>query len=108
MQSALRRYRVIAYVVGVLLLVLVCVAMPLKYLGDQPALVATVGPLHGFCYMVYLVLAFDLGRRANWGLGRMFLFLVAGTIPVMSFLAERRATRLVNAAVVPAPAGTTA
>ena len=95
MQSALRRYQIIAYVVGVLLLVLFFVAMPLKYLADRPTLVQTVGPLHGFVYIVYLVLAFDLARRAGWGLRRTALFLVAGTIPVLAFVAERRATRLV-------------
>lgn len=103
MESALRRYRVMAYVVGVMLLVLVFVAMPLKYFADRPGLVATVGPVHGFLYMVYLVVAFDLARRANWGLGRMALFLAAGTIPFMSFVAERRATRLIEQASAPAP-----
>lgn len=105
MQAALVRYRVIAYVVGVLLLVLFFVAMPMKYAADQPFLVQTVGPLHGFLYMVYLVLAFDLARRAEWPLGRTALILLAGTVPVLSFVAERRATHYVReatAAAVPA------
>jgi len=58
MSAALLRFRVVAYVVGVFLLVLVFVAVPLKYLADQPALAAVVGTLHGFLYMVYLVVAF--------------------------------------------------
>jgi integral membrane protein len=103
-QSALRRYRVIAYLVGVLLLVLMFVAMPLKYLADRPLLVETIGPVHGFMYMVYLVLAFDLARRAGWSLKRTVLLLVAGTIPVMSFVAERWATRQVRAATTAVPA----
>jgi integral membrane protein len=103
MQAALRRYRAIAYVVGILLLVLFLVAMPLKYFADRSALVETVGPIHGFVYMIYLVLAFDLSRRAGWGLGRTAMFMLAGTIPVLSFVAERRATSLVRAATaVPA------
>jgi integral membrane protein len=103
MQSALRRFRVIAYVVGVLLLVLTLVAMPLKYAADRPALVETIGPIHGFVYMVYLVLGFDLARRARWSLRRTVVLLLAGTIPFMSFVAERWATRLVrNAQTVPA------
>lgn len=97
MQSALVRYRVIAYVVGVLLIVLAFVAMPLKYLFDQPELVRWVGQVHGFAYMVYLVLTFDLARRVGWTLRRTVLFMLAGTVPVASFLAERRATRLVGA-----------
>ncbi|MGE5764421.1 MAG: DUF3817 domain-containing protein, partial [Mycobacterium leprae] len=46
--KALTRYRVLAYVVGVWLLLLVLVAMPLKYVGGNDALVAVVGPIHGF------------------------------------------------------------
>jgi len=96
MQSALRRFRVIAYVVGVLLLVLALVAMPMKYVWDEPVLVETIGPVHGFVYMVYLVLGFDLARRARWSLGRTAALLLAGTIPFLSFVAERWATRLVR------------
>jgi integral membrane protein len=91
--AALIRYRVIAYVVGVVLILLVLVGMPLKYIGDQPVVVETVGPAHGFLYMVYLVAAFDLGRRARWPLGRMALVMLAGTIPFVSFYAERAVTR---------------
>ena len=93
---ALTRFRVMAYVTGVLLLILVFVAMPVKYFADQPAMVAIVGPLHGFMYMVYLVTAFDLAVRAKWPFLRTVLVLLAGTIPGMSFVAERKATAWVR------------
>jgi integral membrane protein len=88
--GALIRYRIIAWVVGVVLLVLVLVAMPVKYLGHNDVLVAVVGPIHGFLFMVYVALTFDLGRRARWRLGRMVLVMLAGTIPFLSFWAERK------------------
>lgn len=97
MNAALKRYRVAAYVVGVFLLVLAFVAMPLKYLADEPTLVAIVGPLHGFLYMVYLAVAFDLAVRAKWSLRRTVLVLLAGTVPVLSFVAERKVTGWVRA-----------
>src|SRR5215475_8961287 len=96
MEAALTRFRVMAYVVGVLLLILVFVAVPLRYLADQPLLVSIVGPIHGFLYMVYLVTAFDLAVRAKWPFVRTVLVLLAGTIPVMSFVAERKATAWVR------------
>jgi integral membrane protein len=92
MNAALTRFRVMAYVVGVLLLVLVFVAMPLKYFADRPTMVSIVGPMHGFLYMVYLVAAFDLALRAKWTFQRTLLVLLAGTVPVMSFVAERKVT----------------
>ncbi|MFZ5850646.1 MAG: DUF3817 domain-containing protein [Actinomycetota bacterium] len=102
MSAAVTRYRLMAYVVGVGLLVLVFVAMPLKYLGGNPTAVAVVGPVHGFLYMVYLVVALDLALRARWSLPRTVLVLLAGTIPFLSFVAERRVTRELAA---PAPPG---
>jgi integral membrane protein len=93
MHAALTRYRVMAYIVGVVLVVLVVIGMPLKYLADQPLIVETVGPAHGFLYMVYLVAVFDLARRARWSIGRMALVMLAGTIPFVSFYAERVVTR---------------
>jgi integral membrane protein len=95
-RSALTRYRVMAYVVGVGLLVLVLVAMPLKYLADEPVLVETVGPVHGFLYMVYLVTVLDLAPRCRWSAKRAVLVMLAGTIPFLSFVAERRVTQLVR------------
>lgn len=96
MQGALLRYRAIAYIVGVVLIVLVVIGMPLKYVWDEPSVVETVGPAHGFLYMVYLVAVFDLARRTRWGMRRMLLVMLAGTIPFVSFYAERVATRWVR------------
>ena len=104
MAAALMRFRVVAYIVGVLLLVLVFVAMPLRYIWDDPTLVKLVGPVHGFAYMVYLVVSFDLAVRAKWTFGRTVLVLLAGTIPVMSFVAERKVTGWVRQRITPAPA----
>ena len=93
MQGALTRYRIIAWIVGVVLIVLVLVGMPLKYIGDDDSVVAAVGPAHGFLFMVYVALTFDLGRRAKWPLSRMLLVMLAGTIPFFSFWAERKVTK---------------
>src|SRR4051794_30627194 len=97
-QSALTRYRVIAYVVGVLLLILTLVGIPLQLAGHE-SVVAIVGPIHGFAYMVYLVIAFDLAVRARWSWRYTILVLLAGTVPFLSFVAERRVTRDVRAAL---------
>ncbi|WFE52155.1 MULTISPECIES: DUF3817 domain-containing protein [unclassified Micromonospora] len=97
MGAALTRYRVIAWIVGVVLILLVVIGMPLKYVFDNPVVVETVGPAHGFLYMIYLVAAFDLSRRADWPLKRMLLVMLAGTVPFVSFYAERRVSAWVAA-----------
>jgi integral membrane protein len=89
-RGALMRYRVIAYVVGVMLLLLVFLAMPLKYFAGSPGAMDVIGPTHGFLYMVYLLLTFDLFRRVRWSFPRLVMMALAGTIPFLSFYAERK------------------
>lgn len=101
MSAALTRYRAVAYVVGVVLIALVLVAVPMKYLGGDPTLVGIVGPIHGFLYMVYLVVSYDLARRTQWRWGPTILLFLAGTVPFVSFAAERRVTRLLTGPPVP-------
>lgn len=96
MTAALTRYRVMAYIVGVVLLILVAVAVPLKYVAGQPTLVATVGPIHGFLYIVYLIAAFDLSRRGRWPLIPTLIVLLAGTVPFLSFVVEHQVTARVR------------
>ncbi|SCL39139.1 integral membrane protein [Micromonospora rhizosphaerae] len=93
MGGALTRYRVIAWIVGVALAVLVLIGMPLKYGFDNSTVVAVVGTAHGWLFMIYLAATFDLSRRADWSLKRMLLVMLAGTVPFVSFYAERRVSR---------------
>ena len=93
MTGALQRYRVIANVVGVVLVVFLLVAVPLRYLGGEPRLSETISPIHGFLYLVYLGLTVDLSRRSGWGIWRTLGVMLAGTVPFLSFVVERRTTR---------------
>lgn len=87
--NALLRYRVISYVVGVGLIVLVLIGVPLKYAGNFDGVVAVVGPLHGFLYVVYLLLTLDLARRIRLNIVVTVLVMAAGTVPFLSFVGER-------------------
>lgn len=98
--GALLRYRIMAYVVGVLLVVLIGVGMPLRYLASDPNLNelgtrinGILGVGHGWLYMILLITAIDLGRRVRWGWKRLLGIALAGTVPFLSFVAERYATK---------------
>ncbi len=110
--SALTRYRVMAWVVGVLLIVLCLVGLPLHYgYLVAPDLVPEggsawqvgadisryLGVAHGWLYMIFLVMAFWLSRQARWDLAFTVTTLLLGTVPIVSFWAERRATARVHA-----------
>lgn len=103
MRGALTRYRVMAYVVGVLLLLLVFVHMPLHYIWDIDTPIAI---LHGWLFMVYVVTVIDLSMRCKWNIfPRTFLVAIAGTVPFLSFYAEHRATQWARQAIAASEAG---
>jgi integral membrane protein len=93
--AALGRYRVIAYVVGIGLLALT-VATILDWGFGIPQYAEVIGPLHGFLYMIYLALGVDLAFKARWSAVGSVLVLLAGTIPFLSFVAERQVTKRVR------------
>ena len=88
--AALTRFRVMAWVTGLMLLILVFVAMPMKYIGDDDSLVRFVGVAHGWLYIAYLITALTLAYQARWRPLRTLLVLLAGTVPFASFVAERK------------------
>ncbi|MER5961244.1 DUF3817 domain-containing protein [Streptomyces sp. NPDC002057] len=88
--SVLTRYRVMAYITAVMLLIL-CACMVAKYGFDTgESLTFAVSQTHGVLYIIYLVFAFDLGSKARWPFGKLLWVLVSGTIPFAAFFVERK------------------
>jgi integral membrane protein len=98
--GTLLRYRIMAYVVGTLLIVLVCIGVPLEYLSADgssaqdagTSITMYVGIAHGWLYMVFLVCVALLARTARWSIGFTAVTLLSGLVPFVTFYAERRAT----------------
>jgi integral membrane protein len=86
------RYRVMAYITGVVLMILCFVGIPLQIAG-YPALVNVVGTAHGILYMIYLVTAALLAWRLRLAIAPTVLVLLAGTVPILTFVVERWLTR---------------
>ncbi|MGI5189578.1 DUF3817 domain-containing protein [Promicromonospora sp. CA-289599] len=95
-RSAMARYRFMALVTGVMLLIL-CVELGIKYglgavtdvEGVMP-FIAWVPFAHGWIYVVYLVTVADLWSKMRWGFGRLVTMVIAGVVPVMSFVLEKK------------------
>lgn len=96
-RGALLRYRIMAYTVGVLLVVLVCVGLPMKYIWDNGVVVTWTGVPHGWLYMILLITAYDLSRRVGWSIKWVLAIMAAGTVPFLSFVAEHYANKDVQA-----------
>jgi len=100
-RSALTRYRVLAYITGVWLLLL-CAEMVYKYLllddsSKAPHWLFYIGQIHGIFYMLYLVFTIDLGIKTRWKPLTLVITALAGTIPFLSFVCEHYRTRQVRA-----------
>jgi len=91
-RGALKRYRFMAILTGVMLLIL-CVEMFFKYVVPVDVVVDYMGWVpfaHGWIYVVYLVTVLDLWSKMRWGFGRLATMVFAGVVPVMSFILEKR------------------
>jgi integral membrane protein len=103
-RSRLTFFKVMAFVVGVGLIVLL-VEMVLSYgvglKGEENPLHWWPQP-HGFIYMVYLVATALLGFKVGWSLTRMVLVMLAGCVPFLSFWVERRVAAEVGAGLAAA------
>lgn len=95
MRAAVLRYRVMAYVTGVLIIVLFFVGLPLQFAFGHPAVDRYVGQVHGFLYIVYVIMAFLLAMKLRMRLlsWQVIVLLLAGTVPVLTFVVERWMTR---------------
>lgn len=99
--GALTRYRVMAIITGVLLLI-VTVDVFLKYVigVDNPTfleLTSVIAIVHGWVYVIYAATCWLLWSRMKWPLGRLVSMVAGGVVPVMSFVVERKVTREVQA-----------
>jgi integral membrane protein len=89
MRAAALRYRVMAYITGVLIMVVCFVGIPLQVAEHNTFIANDIGTLHGFLYIVYIVFAYILAQKLKMKMGPTVLLLLAGTIPVMTFIVER-------------------
>jgi integral membrane protein len=103
LRTAVLRYRVMAYITGVVLIVLCFVGIPLQVAG-HPTVANDVGVVHGILYIIYLVFAWKLSRKLGLANKPTVIMLLAGTIPVMTFIVERWIThRFIDPALASQP-----
>lgn len=83
-------FRRIALWEGVSFLVLLLVAMPLKYLADMPAAVTFVGGVHGVLFVAFAGLAFWVMEEYKMGLKWLAGSMVASVVPFGTFVLDKR------------------
>ncbi|MHB1874451.1 MAG: DUF3817 domain-containing protein [Streptosporangiaceae bacterium] len=92
---SVRAYRIMAYLTGTVLIVLCFVGIPLQVFANNLVIVKYVGTLHGMFYIVYIVAAFIMTRMVRMKLASVgtIVVLLAGTVPILTFVVERWVSR---------------
>ena len=87
------RLRIVGWAEGASFLVLLGVAMPLKYLAGWPMAVRVVGMAHGGLFLLYLIAVARAGRAAHWSVGIWLQALAAAVVPGGPFLLDGKLRR---------------
>jgi integral membrane protein len=90
MTNPIARLRTIALIEGISFLILLFIAMPLKYIWGQPQAVRIVGMAHGILFVIFCVALLYVTIVAKWPLSRAALLFLASIIPFGPGLIDRR------------------
>ena len=96
MSGAIKRYRVMALVAGVMSLLLWFVDLPVAYLFNNQEwkeAVAWIPFVHGWVYALYVLVAIQFSVKAQRPMKKIIWLILAGTLPIASIAAERRVVR---------------
>ena len=88
--SAIGFFRLIAFLEGLSLLILLFVAMPMKYMFDKPKMVQTVGGFHGLLFMLFVYLAFRVAIRYEWKFIKTSLIMISSFVPFGTIIADHK------------------
>lgn len=90
LKTTLGRFRIIGFMEGISYLILLFIAVPLKYMWGQPAAVRAFGSVHGFLFVLYILYVFLCKIKYRWSVMKMFILLAISVIPFGNFYADRK------------------
>jgi integral membrane protein len=92
-KTQLGRLRIIGFAEGLSFLILLGIAMPLKYFFGLPETVRVVGMAHGLLFVLYVLLVIQVKIEYNWSFRKMVLALLASVVPFGTFWADAKLFR---------------
>lgn len=96
LKTQLGRLRIIGFAEGMSYLILLGIAMPLKYVYQLPRAVQITGMIHGVLFILYVLYVILVAVEHRWGFRKIILALVASLIPFGTFWADVRLFRTYN------------
>jgi integral membrane protein len=92
------RFRLIAFLEGISLIILVFIGVPLKYFMDAPTMVEVIGPIHGGLFLLYVLIALRVGFEEGWKFfATTWLVLLASFVPFGTFYIDSKILRPLHA-----------
>ncbi len=91
--ASLRFFKWIGIAEGISYLLLLGIAMPLKYFADMPEAVKYTGWAHGVLFVAYLIALLWVWNDCKWSFGKAVLAFIASLLPFGPFLFDRRYLR---------------
>jgi len=81
-------FRIIAFLEGLSYILLLFVAVPIKYSLGDPAYVKLLGMPHGLLFVAYIILAYLIKENENWGMKDLGIVLLASILPFGTFYVD--------------------
>lgn len=88
--NTIRQLRTVGIAEGISFIVLLFVAMPLKYAAGYPLAVTVAGSIHGFLFITYLIAMVRAIAEHNWGGKKIFEVFIAALYPFGTFILDRK------------------
>ena len=86
----IKTFRVIAFLEGVSYILLLFIATPIKYIGEDPSYVKMLGMPHGLLFIAYIILAMVIRAEQKWDNKKTFIVLIASIIPFGTFYVDKK------------------
>lgn len=90
MDLSIKSFRIISTLEAISFLVLLGIAMPLKYMWDMPQMVQIVGMAHGVLFVLYVLGAIYMFKKLQWSFPDLFIVVACSVLPFGPFYVERK------------------
>ena len=87
-------FRIVAFLEGVSYILLLFIAVPIKYLLDDPAYVKLLGMPHGILFVGYIIFAVIGKNKFNWSYLKFFIISAASLVPFGTFYVDKKYFRI--------------
>tara|TARA_S200000501_G_scaffold218736_1_gene205248 strand:+ start:16 stop:300 length:285 start_codon:yes stop_codon:yes gene_type:complete len=92
----LKLFRLIAFIEGISYLLLLFIAVPIKYLIGNPEYVKLLGMPHGILFIMYIIFSFIVNIKLKWSIKDLSIILFASLVPFGTFYVDEKYLKLSN------------